>query len=549
MKRILVIAITRMGDLIQSGPFLRRLKLRSPQAKIDLMVESCFTDVAALLPAVDEVIPIQIERVISCLEQGRSLNLATALANYRSDFGHLVERKYDEVWNLTHTKPAAALSYIVGGAHAQGVTWSPRGTQLVRAKWLHYFFAANLARPWCQFNLVDIYANCVSGIPWTAERALQLNGFKCADRRLLRPSPRPRIALHPGASTVTKQWSADAYASVAKRLLEQRNAEIILIGRVPERDPCRGLNSLDRVRDLRGRTTVRELAELLSDCDLLLTNDSGPMHVAAAVATPVLAVSVGSATAWETAPYGSGHIILESASAQLLKNGAQPSQATEAATITPEVLTQMSLAMIDHAPHQVLHRLAADADCDVYRTRFHETDSMLELQPLAQRQSRKSSLNLAFRLPWLATLEPRQFAPVVPCEFADSDIQNHAQLALAKLTAAKQIVAQIARELKAGPSPDAISLESQAAQLATLERAFVSELDQDDPLRSVLHFFQIGKGSLEAPDLNGQLAETASLYDTLGRLLAQLSPAPTQPPQNRTLTLKENDHAYHAERF
>jgi hypothetical protein len=67
----------------------------------------------------------------------------------------------------------------------------------------------------------------------------------------------------------------------------------------------------DRVISLAGKTTVEELASILSMCSLLISNDTGTAHIAAAVGTPVLALFLGPASAKDTAPFGNNHIILE----------------------------------------------------------------------------------------------------------------------------------------------------------------------------------------------------------------------------------------------
>ncbi|MBU1920291.1 hypothetical protein KKG66_05560, partial [bacterium] len=61
MHKILVFSMTRMGDIIQSIPFIRRLRQKHPHAQVDLFVESCFADVAGFLPGIDNIIEVRLE--------------------------------------------------------------------------------------------------------------------------------------------------------------------------------------------------------------------------------------------------------------------------------------------------------------------------------------------------------------------------------------------------------------------------------------------------------------------------------------------------------
>ena len=104
---------------------------------------------------------------------------------------------------------------------------------------------------------------------------------------------RPLVALNPGAAFgPTKRWFLDRYAAVADLLVEKEGAEVLLIGSSPEVSFARQIERQMRATPhcLSGRTSVATLMGLLSLCDLLLTNDSGPMHLAAALGVPQVAL-------------------------------------------------------------------------------------------------------------------------------------------------------------------------------------------------------------------------------------------------------------------
>ena len=104
---------------------------------------------------------------------------------------------------------------------------------------------------------------------------------------------RPLVALNPGAAFgPAKRWFLDRYTAVADLLVKEEGAEILLIGASPEVSFARQIEKQMRASPhcLSGRTSLATLMGLLSQCDLLLTNDSGPMHLAAALHIPQVAL-------------------------------------------------------------------------------------------------------------------------------------------------------------------------------------------------------------------------------------------------------------------
>jgi heptosyltransferase-2 len=128
--------------------------------------------------------------------------------------------------------------------------------------------------------------------------------------RLWPEGARPRVALQPGATYgPAKRWPAERFAAVA-RALGTRGAGVALVGGAGDRP---ALDEVVRhapgVVDLGGKTTVGGLAAVLESADVLVTNDTGPMHLAAAVGTPVVAVFGSTSPVW-TRPHGSGHRVV-----------------------------------------------------------------------------------------------------------------------------------------------------------------------------------------------------------------------------------------------
>src|SRR5574340_328005 len=122
------------------------------------------------------------------------------------------------------------------------------------------------------------------------------------------------IAMNVSARWETKRWPPQHFAEAADRLSQARALPILFIGGPAERPDSQAVISLMRRKavDLTGQTPVRLLPDLLRRAAVLVTNDSGPMHIAAAVGTPVVAL-FGPTDPLRTGPYGRGHLVLSHA--------------------------------------------------------------------------------------------------------------------------------------------------------------------------------------------------------------------------------------------
>ncbi len=119
------------------------------------------------------------------------------------------------------------------------------------------------------------------------------------------------VGIDPGAAYGTaKCWLPDRFHSVTEKLLEDPDLFVLYFGDPSGasvvNDICKDMP--ERVINLAGKTTIRELIALIKECDVFLTNDSGPMHIAAALKVPLLAL-FGSTSDVKTGPYKNGKVI------------------------------------------------------------------------------------------------------------------------------------------------------------------------------------------------------------------------------------------------
>lgn len=121
----------------------------------------------------------------------------------------------------------------------------------------------------------------------------------------------PLMVLNPNARWETKRWLPERFAALADRLIVELKAEVVFVGSAADKESVeRIVSSMERkARNLAGRTSLLQLAALLKRADLMVTCDSGPMHLAAAMGTRVLAL-FGPTDPVRTGPYGPGHRVL-----------------------------------------------------------------------------------------------------------------------------------------------------------------------------------------------------------------------------------------------
>ncbi|MBI3807259.1 MAG: glycosyltransferase family 9 protein, partial [Nitrospirae bacterium] len=183
-----------------------------------------------------------------------------------------------------------------------------------------WFYSRRVQVPQLEMHAVDRYllvAKAVgaveSGAPEFRFRIPQTD-YEEVDRLLIRSGVTPEtswVAMNVSARWPTKRWPAASFAEVADRLRQEGCGMVVMIGGPAEREDVatvRGMMKTPAI-DLAGATTVGLLPALLSRASMLITNDSGPMHVAAAVGIPVVAL-FGPTSAARTGPYGVGHNVL-----------------------------------------------------------------------------------------------------------------------------------------------------------------------------------------------------------------------------------------------
>ena len=317
MKQVVIINITRMGDLVQMGALLSRLQEEWPGVAVDLVVDRRFAPITALLKGLRDVIAFDFHALID--DSRAAVKDVTALYQDVAGWAKpLVERRYDRVINLTFNQPSALLAGYIGASDTRGARSAWDGGMVVDNPWMAYFSDFHQFRRLNRFNLVDIYALGGSGPGAFSPLQLSIAEEARAWARRALEGASDWIAVQAGASDSMKAWHPHLFGLTLARLSKQWHGGIVFIGSTEEEAVIAEVTQVykkaggqNSVKNMAGRTTVSQLAGLLAECRVLLTNDTGPMHVSVAAGTPVIDLSVGHVDFQETGPYGPGHWVVQ----------------------------------------------------------------------------------------------------------------------------------------------------------------------------------------------------------------------------------------------
>lgn len=298
MAEYLVIQLARFGDVLQTKRLMRALLARE-DAVVHLCVDRSLQEIARLVYPEAKIHGLAAHAV------GERLDEALLLKEIRKSFAALREIDPAEVYNLNYSGFNFALSTLFEPSRVRG--YRLENGQQLKSRWSELAFRWTQRRASSPINLVDFWA----GFGPPLFPANQVN-----------PPARGGAKKGHGLGLVLagrnsrRSLPPDALAPIVRAALRQCDTgKVFLLGSSAETPAARnfmrradtGLRSC--LRDLTGQTDWRQLVDVVADLELLLTPDTGVMHLAAHLGTPILAFFLSSAWAWETGPYGEGHRI------------------------------------------------------------------------------------------------------------------------------------------------------------------------------------------------------------------------------------------------
>ncbi|MCB9472838.1 MAG: glycosyltransferase family 9 protein [Candidatus Delongbacteria bacterium] len=546
MAEILVINLTRMGDIVQTSPLLQGLRQQHPDAHIALLVIDAFRGVAQQIPAVDEVLVYEQDESVSRL-MAPGWTFGDAVIWHRNFVRALGQRSWDLVINLTHSHDSALLSQLVARGEIRGLSVHRTGQRDIKHDWVKYFFNVTANRGFNSFNLVDIYRR-IGNLPKGVGQALCLEPGDEARRwaaDLPLDGPGPLVMLQLGASRDNRRWPLESFARCARILAEECGARFLLCGTQKEMPLAASLMTLAPelvYHDLSGQTNLAQLSALCTRADLLISNDTGTMHIAAAMGTPVVSLFLATALPEETAAYLPGTLVLQPRIAcSPCSHHVECPHINCRDWITPAAVAAAARMQLDGSVPETwpdaerVHVFRCERDAEGFQT----------LVPLLQEQlSPEAIFSLCYRRLWKTELRAGVREPLA-LSLVDELAGLRARLAVApdpalllhRCNQAREIlddVIQLAGEGHALTGEVALDLSNSAPSLKLLERVSSRVIEIDATLfkREMSHtwlrplavLFRFDKEELDQePDFERTNRAMGRIYDTLAHRALELA--------------------------
>lgn len=291
-KRILLVKPSALGDIIHALPAAALLKRKWPGATLSWLVARPFAPLLETNPNVDETIYFDRDRGGSLAEHG---------GNARKLARRLREGTFDLVIDLQGLFRSGWLAWQTRAPVRVGFNYAREGAA--------FFYTHKVRTPPGERHAVERYLDVAEFLGCGRDSV----GFhlqttpddEAAVETLLAPlNGEPSAVLLPGTNWPTKRWPAEYFAELAVRLREEFSLPIVVAGGRDATDAARLiLKSAPSALDVTTKTSVRELVALLRRAALVVCNDSGPMHLAAALGRPLVA-PFGPTSPSRTGPWG-----------------------------------------------------------------------------------------------------------------------------------------------------------------------------------------------------------------------------------------------------
>lgn len=506
MKEILVLNLGRYGDLIQTTPLLRGLKRNHPHARVTLVAQKRFRAILPLMSGVDRHLLFDHDGLAQAIAREESL-----LSGYRQldkFLTHLESDHFDLIVNLTSTELSAHLVPLLSSSQVAGKTSATDGRTLVKHPWALYLYSFLLgdSRRFNRINLADIFCKMAGvepdGHPVELQETEAGQSFAETFMKQAGLNNQTLIGIQLSASDPVRCWSVESFARLSDLLQETTGVRTILLGSPGERPLAERALSLMKHEPVNavGKTTIEELFSLVRRCTLLVSNDTGTMHFAAAGGIPTVMLTLGPASFYCTGPLSIGNLALQAplpcspcrynlschhpVCRQLIP--------VESVNSACQYLLGDTSAL-DHKPNGVR----------VFRSEF-SLDQYLEWQPLCNGDPTHEDLTQRYSHLWKEFLDG---------DFARSSLREPQFPELVRLTTQGGILAaEILAAARKTPLPlKAINdFGTQEARVESDMRCLAGTIPKVSPL---VDFMTIMRDNITASDLISVATETRHIYE------------------------------------
>lgn len=312
--RILIVKLSAIGDVIHTLPALNALREHYPTAHITWLVEAGAADLVVGHRALNRVI---VSKRKHWFDQLKGRGRWTALSEIREFLGELRDTRYDMVIDFQGLLKSGVLVWLARGKRKIGFD---KGMQ--HQEYSYLFLNDRVPPVDMEVHALTRGLKLLTAMGINTAKVVYHIPFSEKDREAVRDllrgqqvsGTRPLVAINPVALWETKLWLNDRFALLADRLVNDYRVDVVFTGGPSDRQIVDDIRSMMKATaaNLAGRTSLNMLAALYRQSALLVTTDTGPMHLAAAMDTPVVAL-FGPTAPWRTGPFGPGHQVIRTA--------------------------------------------------------------------------------------------------------------------------------------------------------------------------------------------------------------------------------------------
>jgi heptosyltransferase II len=301
VRKVLIRGVNWVGDTILTYPAVNKLRRLLPQCHLAVLVPDHLVDLWKTCGAVDEIVGFRKAGPWDSLKA--DVRLSRSLKRRGFDAALILPRSFHSAFLVRLAQVPIRIGYRSEGRSALLTHAIRRTDDLLRIHRVRYY--ERLTEPFgkTEEQVSPRLSLREEDRTW-AEEVLKGSGFL---------NGRTLIGINPGATYgLAKCWPPDRFGELGRRLAEKWKAGIVVFGKEEERPASDEiLRQVGRSGlDLTGKTSLLQLGALLERCRLLVTNDTGTMHVAAAVGISVAAI-FGSTDPVTTGPFGEGHVLVK----------------------------------------------------------------------------------------------------------------------------------------------------------------------------------------------------------------------------------------------
>ncbi len=289
IRRILLLRLERIGDLLMTTDAIARVRDTWPGAEIDLAVGSWNAPLARLIPGIRTVHTIDVPWLA---REGAGDSWPRLIARARAWRGE----RYDLVINFEPDIRSNFLAWLSGAPRRFGYSTGGGGSFLTNAAAFEpaEHVGTNAARIVGAASAAASAPSVSRSAPLVdASRLTVPDAARARAKSLLAGLGHPIIGVHVSGGRESKQWHLDRFAEVARSLASSRRAGIMLTGSAGDRpmvDTVAAKLGGIPLLNVAGTLDLVDLGAVLAELDLFITSDTGPMHLASAVGTPVVAL-------------------------------------------------------------------------------------------------------------------------------------------------------------------------------------------------------------------------------------------------------------------